>query len=201
VVARARAEPDTLVLGVDANADGMADAASRAARKPAKGGAPNARFVVCAAEALPGELAACAELVTIQFPWGSLLHGILAGDPTLLAAIVGLLKPIPSVELRLLLSIEPRDGAAGLQVLDQPALQGVARAFEGFGLRAGELRAATPADVVASHSTWAKRLRAGSSERRAWLLRFGVEPSPRRYARHTGRATGPSPRAATTTKE
>lgn len=63
----------------------MAEAASRAGRKRAEGG-PNARFVVCAAEALPGELDATADLVTIQFPWGSLLRGIVLGEPDLLGS-------------------------------------------------------------------------------------------------------------------
>ncbi len=111
------------------------------------------------------------------------------------------MKPTPTAELRLLLSVEPRDGAAGLEALDHRAVRGVAGAFEGLGLLANELRPATTTDVAASHSTWAKRLRAGSSERRAWLLRFGVEPSPRRYARHTGRGKGSTPRAVATTKE
>jgi 16S rRNA (adenine(1408)-N(1))-methyltransferase len=46
VLARARAAPETLVVGVDANAAGMARAARR-------GGPANALFVVAAAEHPP----------------------------------------------------------------------------------------------------------------------------------------------------
>jgi 16S rRNA (adenine(1408)-N(1))-methyltransferase len=49
VLAEAAARPDTLVVGVDANADGMADASRRALKRRL----PNAVFVVAAAEHPP----------------------------------------------------------------------------------------------------------------------------------------------------
>ena len=56
MLAAAAAQPDRLVVGVDANAAGMATASRRAAARPARGGLPNALFVLAAAEALPAEL-------------------------------------------------------------------------------------------------------------------------------------------------
>jgi 16S rRNA (adenine(1408)-N(1))-methyltransferase len=50
VLAAAAASPDTLVVGVDANAAGMAEASRRAARRSAL---PNALFAVAAAEHPP----------------------------------------------------------------------------------------------------------------------------------------------------
>jgi 16S rRNA (adenine(1408)-N(1))-methyltransferase len=50
VLAAAAARPDTLVIGLDANAAGMAEASRRAARKDAL---PNALFAVAAAEHPP----------------------------------------------------------------------------------------------------------------------------------------------------
>ena len=50
VIERARAQPDALVVGIDASAAGMADASRRAARSVPRGGVPNALFVVAAAE-------------------------------------------------------------------------------------------------------------------------------------------------------
>jgi hypothetical protein len=50
VLAAARARPDTLVIGVDANAAAMAEASRRAARR---GALPNALFAVAAAEHPP----------------------------------------------------------------------------------------------------------------------------------------------------
>lgn len=50
MLAAAAARPDTLVVGVDANAAGMAEASRRAARRDAL---PNAMFAVAAAERPP----------------------------------------------------------------------------------------------------------------------------------------------------
>jgi 16S rRNA (adenine(1408)-N(1))-methyltransferase len=50
VIAAASARPRTLVIGVDANAAGMAEASRRAARRAAL---PNALFAVAAAEHPP----------------------------------------------------------------------------------------------------------------------------------------------------
>jgi 16S rRNA (adenine(1408)-N(1))-methyltransferase len=201
VLARARAEPGTLALGIDAEASRMADAASRAARRPARGGAPNARFLVSAAETLPDALAATADIVTVQFPWSSLLRGILLGEPAVVVPIAGLLKPSPASELHLLLSVVPRDGALGIEALDERAVGGIAAGFNQLGMEAIELRPASAADLVASHSTWARRLRAGTSARQAWLLRFGVRHPQRRYARATGQEGRARRRVGGTIKE
>jgi len=53
VLAAAAAEPDRLVIGVDANAAAMASASRRAAAKASRGRLPNALFVVAPIEALP----------------------------------------------------------------------------------------------------------------------------------------------------
>ena len=65
VLALARARPDTLVIGLDAVAAGMAEASRRAARRggggsaagpekhPPRGSLPNALFAVAAAEHPP----------------------------------------------------------------------------------------------------------------------------------------------------
>ncbi|MDP8905515.1 MAG: class I SAM-dependent methyltransferase, partial [Chloroflexota bacterium] len=54
VLRRARREPDVLVIGVDAVAENMREASHRASRSRARGGVPNALFVVAAADELPG---------------------------------------------------------------------------------------------------------------------------------------------------
>jgi 16S rRNA (adenine(1408)-N(1))-methyltransferase len=68
VLAEAAADPHRLVIGVDANAAGMVEAARRAAGRASRGGLPNALFVVAAVEALPPELDGVADLVTAHFP-------------------------------------------------------------------------------------------------------------------------------------
>jgi 16S rRNA (adenine(1408)-N(1))-methyltransferase len=164
VLATAAARPDTLVIGVDANAAGMAAASRRAARRRAL---PNALFVVAAAERLPEELDGLADLVTVHFPWGSLLSGLVGDDPRLVGGLARLLGP--GGRLRLLVSSTDRDRRAGVAPIDEPALRGLAGAYRDQGLVVTTVRPATPADVAAAHSSWGKRLDAGR-RRPAWLL-------------------------------
>ena len=173
MLARARAETTDLALGVDANAAGMVEAATRAARKPSKGGAPNARFIVAAAEALPPELAAIADLVTVQFPWGSLLRGIVRGEAGIVCPLAGLLKPVADAELRLLISVEARDRALGLAALDASGVDRIVHAFGEAGT-ASDRRSSRddrrpgrrPVDLGQAPAA------RGRAEREAWLLRF-----------------------------
>lgn len=172
MLARARAEPSTLVIGLDADAGGMRAAASRAVRSPRRGGAPNARFIVEAAERLPGPLTGRADLVTVQFPWASLLRGIVRGEPVIVAPLVGMLQQRPDAELRLLLSVELRDRSLGLEPLDATRTDRLAAQLEAHGLRALGVGPATAQELAASHSTWAKRLGSAGARRTAWSLRF-----------------------------
>jgi 16S rRNA (adenine(1408)-N(1))-methyltransferase len=168
VLAAAAARADRLVVGVDANAAAMATASRRAAAKPSRGGLPNALFVVAAAEALPHELDGVADLVTVHFPWGSLLRGLLAVDPAIMAGLTRVLRPGGS--LRLLVSATVRDRGVGVAPLQAASLEALAGSYAGWGLALCEVRPATPVEVAGAHSSWGKRLGAGT-RRPAWLLR------------------------------
>ena len=145
-----------LVLGLDANAAAMAESSRRAARSTRKGGLVNARFVLAAAESLPPELAGRASLVTVRFPWGSLLRGCLGLDDAVAAGLAGLVARRGMLEL--LLAPADRDGLAGVPTdADEIVRAGVA-AFERHGLVPALGRAATPAEVTATGSSWARRL-------------------------------------------
>jgi 16S rRNA (adenine(1408)-N(1))-methyltransferase len=175
VLAAAAAEPDRLVVGVDASAAAMAEASRRAGRRPERGGLPNALFVVAAAEALPPELDGLADLVTVHFPWGSLLRGLLAADPAVLRGLARALRP--GATLSMLVSSTARDRGARVGPIDQRALAALAGAYGRSGLAVTRVRPATPADVAASRSTWGKRLGAGG-RRPAWRLEATRAPSP-----------------------
>jgi 16S rRNA (adenine(1408)-N(1))-methyltransferase len=167
VLAAAAAEPDRLVVGVDASAAAMAEASRRAGRRPERGGLPNALFVVAAAEALPPDLDGLADLVTVHFPWGSLLRGLLTADPAVMAGLARVLRP--GATLSMLVSSTDRDRAAGVGPIDRRALAALADAYHQSGLAVTRVRPATPDDVAASRSTWGRRLGAGA-RRPAWLL-------------------------------
>jgi 16S rRNA (adenine(1408)-N(1))-methyltransferase len=66
VLATAAGQPDTLAIGVDANAAAMARSSRRAWRRDAL---PNALFAVAAAERPPEALHGLAGSLTVNFPW------------------------------------------------------------------------------------------------------------------------------------
>ena len=167
MLAAAAADAGRLVVGVDAGAAAMAESSRRAARRPERGGLPNALFVVAAAEALPAELDGLADLVTVHFPWGSLLRGLVAADPAVMGGLARVLRP--GATLSMLLSSTDRDRGAGVEPLSEPTLATLADAYGRHGLAVTTARPATAADVAATRSTWGRRLGAGV-RRPAWLL-------------------------------
>jgi 16S rRNA (adenine(1408)-N(1))-methyltransferase len=160
----------------------MAEVSRRASRSAARGGLPNALFVVAAAERLPAELHGVADELTIAFPWGSLLRGVLALDDDAAAGIAALLAPDAAATATL--SVEARDGL-DLPPLDaEGAPEALRERWSRLGLRPCDLRKATAEELALMPSTWARRLAAGR-DRSAWRLELrGIEPC--------GPARGPS---------
>ena len=159
VLDTAAREPATLVLGLDASAAAMVEASRRAAGPARKGGRPNARFVLAAAEAPPPALAGVADLVTVRFPWGSLLRGCIGLDPAVASGVAALVRSGGMVEL--LLAPDTRDGLGGVPTAVDEVVVAATCAFEPFGFKLETGRAATAGEIAASGSTWAKRLAAG----------------------------------------
>ena len=169
VLASAAANPDRLVVGVDPVADAMAESSHRAARPAIRGGAPNALFVVAAAEAIPSELRGIANLVTVNLPWGSLLRGALALDEAAAAGIAALVGPSGTVEL--LLAPDPRDRLAADLDVRARLDAGLAGDWRRLGLDLELACEATPVELARVHTTWSRRLRLGAGgDRRAWRL-------------------------------
>jgi 16S rRNA (adenine(1408)-N(1))-methyltransferase len=165
VIERAAAAPSALVLGVDAAAAAMAESSRRASRR----GPPNALFFAAGAERL-GEspLAGTADLVTVTFPWGSLLRGVIGLDRASLAGVAAVLRP--TGRLQVLASVVPSDGIEGLDCLDATAAPAIREAWLAAGLKLLRIRAATAGEIAGSGSTWARRLRADREQRPVWAL-------------------------------
>jgi hypothetical protein len=175
VLRRARREPGSLVIGVDAEPSAMANASRRAAASVKKGGLPNALFLVEAAERLPGVLAIRADLVTVTLPWGSLLRGVLDADSAMMAGLTGLLRA--AGELVLFLS-----------ELDRAQVDALVDRL--IGLTLIEVREARESDVTELSSGWAKRLGIPGS-RPAWVIRLRQDQAESRprvpsCTRHAG---------------
>ncbi len=174
----AAAEPDWLVVGVDTDLAGLGAAFSRAQRQRLV----NAMFVLASAEAPPKELFEVADEVRVQFPWGSLLKGILDADPAVAANLASLVKP--GGRLVVSLSVTERDHLPGISDLDQATAATIGRRFATASGLLAFRRAApiTRAEADALHSTWAKRLGV-SRTRSAWTFAFARVPEARARSR------------------
>lgn len=145
----------------------MAESSRRAARPVAKGGLPNALFVVASAELVPEELVGLADDLTILFPWGSLLRGTLGLDEAAARGIAALVRPGGTV--RAFVSVTDRDGPDLPRLDDEATAARLAERWTRHGLRVASFCLATAAEIAATHSTWARRLSAGTA-RPAWRI-------------------------------
>lgn len=174
VIRAAARQPTTLVIGLDAVADAMANASRRSARPAARGGVDNALFCVAGIEAPPPELIGRGDLVTVRFPWGSLLRGVLGIDRQARAGLASLVASSGSVDA--LVSVEDRDGLPDLLHTTDDRTR-LAEAWRAEGFVVDDLRLAGEEEVAASGSTWARRLGAASAGRRR-IVRFRLSRLP-----------------------
>ncbi|HET9083481.1 MAG TPA: class I SAM-dependent methyltransferase [Candidatus Limnocylindrales bacterium] len=162
VLARAAEEPRAVVIGVDAAAASMSEASRRADRR----GPRNVLFLAAGVETLPGSpLAGTADLVTVAFPWGSLLRGVLGLDQSALCGLASVARP--GAHFELLVSVVPADGIAGIERLDASSRPAIEGAWASAGIKLISMREATSADVAATSSSWARRL---GPDRPVWRL-------------------------------
>jgi hypothetical protein len=173
VLAAAR-DPRTFAIGLDASAPAMAESSRRAARPARKGGLPNAAFILAAAEAPPAILCGAAGLVTVRFPWGSLLRGCVGLDDAVAAGVAGLVARDGLLEL--LLAPSERDRIDRVPIEAEALTAAVAGTFARFGLVLDVARPATDGEVEASGSTWARRLRSQRPDDRGVMLFRLVRP-------------------------
>src|SRR5215203_6688225 len=141
----------------------MAETSRRAAKSLS-----NLVFVAASAEAFARELPSIADLVVVSFPWGSLLRGVLGADAQVSAAIGAVVAPGGRVDA--LVSVTPRDGIDGVGVLDDSAVDDLQPPP---GLELVEACPATREEILATRSTWGRRLLAGGAPARpVWRLEW-----------------------------
>ncbi len=148
----ARQHPEVGAIGVD-----LCEANLRIASRAAP---DNALFVVADALALPDELPRVATRVTVNFPWGSLLRGLLAGHPGLLAGLGAIARGGTSLEIRL------NAGAlaeAGWTL--EAGSERVTAVLRDAGVNVGATGVLGAADLRRWPTTWAKRLAFGRDPR------------------------------------
>ncbi len=130
----------------------------------------NVLLVAARVEELPSQLDGIADAVTIHFPWGSLLAGVVDVDGSGVATSLARITR-PGCEVTVVLSVTEREQALGLPLLDASLYRMLAAGYATYGLALTEWRPASRREITDTRSSWAKRLGAGS-ERPAWLLRL-----------------------------
>ena len=148
----AGSHPDWFVIGVDACRENLRDH-SRARL-------PNMLFIIAAARELPCEFEGLFSHVSINFPWGSLLEGLLAGDTGVLHGLASVSRPDAQIEIRLNRGALTEAGTslgAGAEVI-----------YENLERHGWALKSPHPLgqDALAKFpTTWAKRLAYGRDPR------------------------------------
>lgn len=158
----ASADPQQLVVGIDALAENMGERAATAARKPAKGGRANLVFVHAAIETIPAELAHVADDVHVLLPWGGLLEGIVLARDDVIGGLAALCRPGARVTVTLNGEIWLDSTPARYERLPLPTPEYVAEAvapgFARAGIELGAARYSTPEEAKQLPTTWARRL-------------------------------------------
>ena len=85
--------PHWFVIGVDSCRENL--------REYSRAKLNNLLFVIASAQELPQELMGLVSHLTINFPWGSLLEGLLSGDPRLLHGLNSVSRARAALDLRL----------------------------------------------------------------------------------------------------
>lgn len=90
---------ENFYIGTDADKQQLEDLSHKSQRKPEKGGLPNVIFIWAPVEEMPSELDYVADEVYVNFPWGSLLGGVINTDENVMGNITRLAKPNASLEI------------------------------------------------------------------------------------------------------
>ncbi len=163
VCLNARQNPDKFYMGIDANASALVKLSEKIHRKPAKGGLANALFVQAAVEDLPCELDGIASEVHVNFPWGSLLRAVAAGDRGVLSNLRRICAP--EAELKIFMSFDPERDRAEIERLELPSISGaflktvLVPRYQAAGFNVLESNGHSTAEWPELRTSWAQRLR------------------------------------------
>jgi 16S rRNA (adenine(1408)-N(1))-methyltransferase len=153
----ARCSPERLVIGIDTCRENL----NQVSRKSL----PNALYLLANAEALPVELSGLASHITVNFPWGSLLTGLLESG----SKVIGNLRMIaqPGATLAIVLNSNARL-KEGLSLEQGGAMVRQALQMSGF-----DVKPPVTLDAMALRhfpTTWAKRLGYGRDPKALSLI-------------------------------
>ncbi|MFO7584157.1 MAG: class I SAM-dependent methyltransferase [Anaerolineales bacterium] len=149
---QARQNPQDFFIGIDACRENL--------RENSRNCPPNALYLIASAQSLPHELDFLAAEITINFPWGSLLRGLLEDDPALFNGLARVACPGAALTVRL-------NGGA-LSEAGWALDAGTWRVYENLlsnGYQVKSPYVMEVDDLRACPTTWAKRLAFGRDPR------------------------------------
>lgn len=148
----ARACPADFIIGIDTCRENLRTASRTT---PA-----NVLFVIADAQALPLELRGLARRITVNFPWGSLLTGLLTKESAVLTGLAAIAAPDAVVEVRVNGdALGPAGGA-----LDDGAAR-LRGALQVHGFRIDHQEELNADALRRCSTTWARRLAHGRHPR------------------------------------
>jgi 16S rRNA (adenine(1408)-N(1))-methyltransferase len=167
----ARQNPQDFFIGIDACRESL--------RENSRNCPPNALYLIASAQSLPHELDFLAAQITINFPWGSLLRGLLEDDPALFNGLARIAHPGAALTVRL-------NGGA-LSEAGWTLDAGTRRVYENLLTNGYQVKSPCVMDVGdlrACPTTWAKRLAFGRDPHgRLIAARVPTEHQPIKEAR------------------
>lgn len=174
----AKEYPDRFVIGIDPYHEGLTEASEKIYKKPEKGGLPNALYVLANVIDIPHELDNIANQIFINFPWGSLLEGLIKGDSAVWKNIRRIAKKGAQVDV--LLGYEDKYEGGKIKIPGLPELNELyfrsefAAKLEKYDFKLLKLETFSSEQLKNYPSSWAKRLAYGK-ERNFYHLILQVE--------------------------
>jgi 16S rRNA (adenine(1408)-N(1))-methyltransferase len=186
----ARENPDTYAIGLDPVREALRETSARAAKKPARGGLPNVLLVMGAAEELPGPLAGLADVLTVNYPWGSLLKAVVEPVPEVLAGLSAVARPGARVSILLNYSVfEDADYSLrlGLPPLSpERAREELSPTYRACGIEIEEVQLFDSGDTVPHRTSWGQHLLLGSKRKTLLLAGRNSSAGPGQSSRAEG---------------
>ena len=153
----AEAHPEYFVIGIDTCRENL--------RVNSRSKLPNALYLISPARSLPSELYGKARIITVNFPWGSLLGDLLDQDPSLLFGLTAIAQPGAVLEVRVNADALQECGLS----LDEGSKQiQTALMLCGYEIHSSSLLGSR--ELRACQTTWAKRLAFGRDPRAIWIV-------------------------------
>jgi 16S rRNA (adenine(1408)-N(1))-methyltransferase len=156
----ARRNPDTFVVGLDANPDNMRRTAAKAAGPARKGGLPNLLYLWQSVERMP-TLPRPVNQLHVLMPWGSLLRGLL--DDSLF--VLDNLRAVAADGAEFLVALNlhawrpavPEVGDSA-EPTPESAMAELADRYKAHGWDLTEAKYLDSAEIDALETSWTKRL-------------------------------------------